>query len=283
MKFILTITTLLSLLFTYSPIFSSGWDLVFINVGNGDSILITHNGKPQVLIDGGPDSYSDYYLSRYFPFSNCYIPYIILTHPHKDHLYGLTKILNHCKVDTLIHNELNFKSNLYESWLASISKNPNIGKIISYFPAGNKIVLNDLTIFVLWPSSSNSNSNESFKTAKPESNPNDKSIALFIDHLDFEALLLADLEAELQSKIDINPYLPYIQGHLDVIKVPHQGSKDALNMEFLAKFQIDNAVFSVGPNGYGHPSPAVVSYYESLNANILRTDVLDTVSIDISN
>ena len=71
--------------------------VVFLDVGQGDSILI-QEGNIQVLVDGGPDSSVLYELQKYIPMYDREIEYVVLTHPHDDHLVGLLKVLERYEV-----------------------------------------------------------------------------------------------------------------------------------------------------------------------------------------
>ena len=68
-------------------------EVVFLNVGQGDSILVQY-GSTQLLIDGGPDSSVLYEIQKYMPIYDRNIEYMLLTHPHDDHLLGLLKVLD---------------------------------------------------------------------------------------------------------------------------------------------------------------------------------------------
>ena len=83
-------------------IFPQPFKIAFLDVGQGDSILIrTREGK-NVLIDGGPDKTILYKLEKYLPWYDRNIDAMILTHPHADHLIGLIETANLDKVERIV-------------------------------------------------------------------------------------------------------------------------------------------------------------------------------------
>ena len=66
--------------------------VIFLDVGQGDAILIQSQGY-NILIDGGPDNNLMPVISGYFPYWHPKVEYLVLTHPHADHLVGLVEFL----------------------------------------------------------------------------------------------------------------------------------------------------------------------------------------------
>jgi beta-lactamase superfamily II metal-dependent hydrolase len=231
-------------------------NLVFFDVGSGDSILIAEPGF-RVLVDGGPSNQIDWHL-----FSNtsplfCKINAAVVTHPHADHLFGLNRILGRCRVSLVFQNEVEYDSSLYKKW---IHKTRNISSKIVY---PQEIELNKTKIYVLWPEKNFS-----------DTNLNNISTVLLVDYKNFEALLMGDLETEFHIKIKehLQELNNVIDGKIDVYKVPHHGAKNGLNKEFLLWSQPKTAVVSVGENTYGHPSKSHLDFLEEVGAKVYRTD-----------
>lgn len=240
-----------------------GFEIYFFSVGNGDSFLVKYKGF-DLLIDGGPGDSLDYYLNRlYYPI--CKIDSVLLTHPHMDHTGGLQSVSKNCKVNIFFNNNLVSDSKFYKNLLNNFEKR---SKIVG-LSAGDSIFVDDLHIYVVWPS----------KEELWEQNLglNSLSTALFIDYFDFEALLLSDIEKDAQDKIDLFEYMPLVQGRVDVLKIPHHGSKDALNKDFFNKVNPKNVVLSVGKNSYGHPAKETMDFLKSKDTKIYRTDKDGTI------
>ena len=73
-------------------------NLVFIDVGQGDAILIKSANGKNILIDGGPDSDLVEKISKFIAYRNNKIDLIIITHPHRDHYYGLISVIKNTKL-----------------------------------------------------------------------------------------------------------------------------------------------------------------------------------------
>src|SRR3989338_3445862 len=91
--------------------------IAFLDVGQGDSILIrTREGK-NVLIDGGPDKTVLYKLEKYLPWYDRNIDAMILTHPHADHLIGLIETMKRYKVERIVSTGVVHTTPEYLEWL----------------------------------------------------------------------------------------------------------------------------------------------------------------------
>ena len=80
----------------------SGVEMVFLDVGQGDAILVQQDNF-QILIDGGPDDTLLYELAKYLPWYDKRIEVVILTHPHDDHLAGLMLLLKKYEVGKVLY------------------------------------------------------------------------------------------------------------------------------------------------------------------------------------
>jgi competence protein ComEC len=100
-------------------------------------------------------------------------------------------------------------------------------------------------------------------------NPNNRSVALVVEHGAFRAFLSGDSEApELESFASAG-----LVPRLTLMKAPHHGSDDALSEAFLQMASPRVVVISVGyGNTYGHPQPAALATYPRYAEQIFRTD-----------
>src|SRR3989338_7525315 len=94
--------------------------VAFLDVGQGDAIVATMPGNVQVLIDGGPSDAVVEKLSRYVPFYDKRIELIVLTHPHADHLRGLSAVLEHYEVERALISGAVYDSTTYRSFLENL-------------------------------------------------------------------------------------------------------------------------------------------------------------------
>jgi len=236
--------------------------VIFLDVGQGDAILIQTEAQQNILIDGGPDSQIIYKLDQYIPLTSRKIDLAVLTHADPDHLNGLIEVLKRYKVKQVMETGLEDNDLGYREWKKLIQEK-QIPKILTF--AGQIINLNEnLKLEVLSPS----------KELHEKSSNNLTSIVAKLSLNQVTFLLTGDAPKEIeqdliQRKIDLKS---------DVLKVGHHGSKTSTTLEFLKAVKPKYAVISVGENNkFGHPSLRVLKNLEKVNAQILRTDQMGDI------
>ncbi|MBU1148879.1 MBL fold metallo-hydrolase, partial [Patescibacteria group bacterium] len=78
-------------------------EIIFMDVGQGDAILIKTPYDQQILIDGGPDDSVLAKLGKYMPLFDRSIDLAILTHPHADHVGGFVSVLERYQIDNILY------------------------------------------------------------------------------------------------------------------------------------------------------------------------------------
>lgn len=210
----------------------------FMDVGQGDAILVQTPDGVQALIDGGPDSSVLRELSRELGYFDRSIDVIVATHPDKDHIGGLADVFeryavaNIVKTDNLSDTAV---ARMYESLVAAEGSN------IIYANRGQRIALGaSTTLEILYPEG---------EVRDLESNTS--SIVAKLEYGSTAFMLTGD------SPKSIEEYLVLTQGehlHADVLKVGHHGSRTSTSELFLAEVSPQYAVVSAGrDNSYGHP------------------------------
>lgn len=249
----------------------SNLKLQFFDVGQGDATLITTPNNKRILVDGGPSSEVDRYLFYEMPI-NCHLDYIILTHPHFDHLAGLNRVMERCSVSVILFNDIYYESAEYKKWILNVAQRPNL----TFLSARNNDVfyVDGITLYVLWP--------DSFFTNNKNMNINDSSIVLLVDYNDLEILLPGDVQAEVFKKIDIPKIRSIVDdGQLEIYKASHHGAKNALYKSFFESLRTKYVVVSSGKlNKYGHPHKEVLEFFSNLKSVIYRTDIDGTVEFN---
>jgi len=238
----------------------------FLNVGQGDAILVQTPSHHDILIDGGPSPQAiGLGLGQKMPFWDRTIDLVILTHPHADHLTGLVEVLERYRVKQVLMPDWDGASSIYDEWLKSIE-----AKQVkpSFAQAGQRIDLGDgVVIEVLNPPTP--------YLSDTESDIDNNGVALKISMAEVSFLLTADIMGEAESELIAR------RANLNntVLKVAHCGSKTSTTPIFLAMANPQVAVISVGDNTYGHPNPEVIARLEdSLGpAGIYRTDEQGTI------
>ncbi|MFA6981761.1 MAG: MBL fold metallo-hydrolase [Patescibacteria group bacterium] len=243
-----------------------GLVIEFLDVGFGDSALITTLHGKKVLIDGGGNNEVVTYLGEKMPPGFCKLDVIILTHPHADHLYGLNRVLDYCDVDTVFSNTVVYDSTLYSSWQEDL-KLQNVGVRSLY--SGEIFYIDGVEFVALWPDRDYCSDNV-----------NNLSKVILMDTGDFEVLFLGDAESEALSKISVPALKEHISdASVEVVKIPHHGSSTAMLMPFYAEIGPKDCVISVGENKYGLPSQEFLDNLKGVGCRVRRTDFEGTVRV----
>jgi competence protein ComEC len=241
----------------------------FLDVGQGDAILIKTPKGQTVLIDGGPDNKVLEKLGKYLQPLQKRIDLIILTHPHADHVSGLVEVLRRYSVGLVILNGVYLKTDNYDQFLKAIEDN-KVKVLIA--EAGEAIHFDkDLEFDILSPNKNpaglvfNKNS-ESFGTVGND--VNDTSIVGKLIFNDFSIMFMGDATSKIENQL-----LAYGDSlKSDILKVGHHGSKYSSFTNFLKTVAPKAGIIEVGAkNFYGHPSPAALSRLGMFDINIFRT------------
>jgi len=241
----------------------------FLNVGQGDAVLIKTPKGQTVLIDGGPDNKVLEKLSKYFQPLQKRIDIIILTHPHADHVTGLIEVLRRYGIGLVILSGAEIKTDVYAEFLKAAKTN-SVQILIA--EAGQAIHFDDnLEFDVLSPANSDrkvfNKKSEGFGSGGND--VNNSSIVGKLIYNNFSIMFMADATSKIENQL-----LAYGDNlKSDILKVGHHGSKYSSFTNFLSAVSPKVGIIEVGAkNFYGHPSPAALSRLGMFNVNIFRTD-----------
>ena len=240
-------------------------EVVFFDVGQGDSIFIETPKKQQILIDGGPGSAILEKLGTEMPFYDNTLDLIILTHPEKDHLTGLISVLKRYKVENILWTGVKRDTLEFKEWERKILEEKASIKIAQ---AGQKIFAAKAVLEILYPFENLAG--QEFKDS------NETSIVSRLVFGENSFLFTGDIrkseeKALLEQRANLDS---------DVLKVAHHGSKTSNSKEFIEKVSPEIAVISLGKeNSYGHPHQEVLDILEDYGIKILRTDQHGNIKI----
>jgi len=240
-------------------IFVETWPLqvVFLDVGQGDSILI-QKGMRQVLIDGGSNGKTELAeLGRYLPYFDREIEVVIATHPDRDHIGGLIDVAKNFKIGKVFTTGAEKDTSVFEEW-KDIREYDKIETLEAM--RGDEVDLGEAKLTVVSPGSS---------VDPSASDANNKSVVTRLDFGENSFLFTGDIESSAEHEILASGE----NVDVDVLKIAHHGSKYSTSYEFLDAVSPETAIISVGAkNSYGHPTEAILNSLNSRNINILRTD-----------
>lgn len=232
----------------------------FINVGQGDSILIQVNNK-NLLIDSGPNKSEDK-LKKYLKKLNISkFDYIIATHPHEDHIGNMSYIINNFDVLNFYAPKVENSTKAFETMVESLIRKDLKIKVlkanIKSIDLGKNIVVDVFSPF--------SNSYEDLNNYSP---------IVKISYGNTSFLFTGDAE-ELSENEVLNAGFDL---KCDVLKIGHHGSSSSTSEKFLKASNPSITVISVGEdNTYGHPTDTVLSRLKE--TKIYRTDINGNIVI----
>jgi len=229
------------------------------DVGQGDSIFIETAAGYKILIDGGPDNKVLNHLGKDMPFYSKQIDLAILTHPHADHFTGLIETIKRYQIKTLWINREKEQGRLFEDWEKVLKDKKIPTRVVSQ---GDKMVFPDgTTVSVIWP-----------KKDHKSTDLNLGAVVVQVSFGSFDALLAADAGGSVQSYTTSSP--------VEVLKVPHHGSKTSLNEAYISSLSPKISIISVGAkNPYGHPSQEILDFLNTIGSKVYRTDKNGTIEI----
>jgi competence protein ComEC len=284
----------------------------FLDVGQGDSIIIEFPDNTNMIIDGG-DKSTDVYtkIIRYAKGLNIKtFDYMMLTHTDSDHVGGLDNVIDYFDIKKIYMPYIQEGVTVtaaYSEFL-KLAKAENAELEISNF--GDEIISTDTTnsfIFALLSPEDKDNGeykalNEglSSNTSNLAEEKNNVSPIVLLEYLNVKIMFTGDVNesseiAMLERVNDWNslPYTPftvdeqdyYINLDVDLLKVSHHGSSGSSCNEFLAEVKPEYAVISVGEgNSYNHPHAETLSRLSSYvsDNNLYRTDINGDIIATIS-
>jgi competence protein ComEC len=229
----------------------------FLDVGQGDAILVQAPDGRQILVDGGPSPtalFSE--LGDVLPFWDRNLDLVVLTHPDGDHITGLIPLLDRYRVGQVLDVLQSDTAPEAAPWLERLAA---LGMPRILAQRGMRLPVGDLGLTVLHPGPA--------QLAGTASDDNNNAVVLRLDYGQTSFILTGDAESEAEADM-IAAGLPL---RADVLKIGHHGSNGASSPAFIAAVAPRLALIPVGAdNKFGHPHPAVLDRLEGVE--LLRTD-----------
>ena len=246
---------LLIFLLTFS-FYPKKWEIIFLDVGQGDSSMINTINEKIILIDGGPwgNEVEGYLSSKGINRPELYI----VSHGDADHINGIIWLMDN-KPPKNILLPIKSKDNELVKKLLFLAKEKNVNVI--YGHSGQQFYIDDTKFEILSPS-----------LEQEYTNCNDHSLVILVTYGYKNVLLTGDIEKNVLDKLKVNK-------DIDLLKVPHHGSNTGNSRAFYDNTNVDIGLVSCGKNNrYGHPGKELLSLFKEREIKIIRTDLKGSIS-----
>lgn len=255
-----------------------GLSVTFLDVGQGDGIVLQLPKGGCAVIDGGSSTVKEVGAKRILPYLKCSgirkVDNLFITHMDQDHINGLTEILTAIRDGTTTLKigtvALPYLATHGESYVTTVKLAKEAGVRILYLSEGDEITLDGVHITVMNPDPENED------PVEPDENA--QCLVLSVSYQNFDALFTGDVSAEGEENI-----LRQIKDkdkHYEVLKVAHHGSRFSTSEEFISQVRPSVSVISVGKgNFYGHPHAALLARLRKSGCDIFKTQDGGAVTI----
>ncbi len=251
-------------------------EVLFLDVGQGDAILVSTPDEHHMLVDAGPSSpFSDAGESVVVPHLKHVgidkLDVVVVTHPDSDHLGGVPSVVKSVEIGRFIHSGRSSESNLFVRSRRILQKN---GVPSSPVVVGDSIALGDhVLVSALGPPGA---------SVSASWEENDASVVLMISFGKTRILLPGDVEHAGEQWL-VKRFGSRLAS--DLVKVAHHGSSTSSTPVFVKATTSDSsrhplAVIPVGRfNQFGMPVPDVLTRWQVHTDSLFRTDIHGSVRV----
>ena len=218
----------------------TGLRLTFLDVGQGDGVLVEVPGG-SMLVDQGPPEADVAGQLRSSGIRS--LTAVVLTHPQRDHIGGAPEVVRRIRVGAILDPALAVHSPDHAA-TEEVVRQKRVPVVVAR--AGDEFHLGRARVRVLWPDDAGLESQD----------PNENAVVLLVTYGATDVLLTADAESPVTRRLPLRP--------VEVLKVAHHGSEDPGLPDLLRMLDPEVAVISVGEgNDYGHPRPETLTALET--------------------
>ena len=250
--------------------------VTFLDVSQGNSAVVELPGQGVMLIDGGGFHDNSFDVGRYV-----LAPYLwyrritrldtmVLSHPHPDHYQGLRFVAAHFPIEQFWYSTLSW----WHPDIRSLVKTLADKKAAFLGPRqlATDRYLNGVEVQVLHPAPDFTCTS----TTPTDKELNNLSLVIHLKYKDVSFLFPGDMEKETEDQLASLPHLEPV----DVLLVPHHGSRTSSSILLLKRLKPKIAIFSVGfENRFHLPAYQILRRYAALSIRTYRTDVHGAITV----
>ena len=242
----------------------SGLDAYVLDVGQGESVLLSSGGQFALVDCGSRNSWYDAggIAADHLATMGCgTLDYLILTHYDYDHVSGVTELLARTRVDTLLLPDVADDAGMrLQVELAARDH----GADIRYVRAETSLPLGRSSLTIYPPGDVKGD--------------NEQCLAILCTYGDYDLLITGDMNMAAERQLIAEHDLPDIEA----LVVGHHGSKSSTSEELLEAVTPEVGIISVGDNSYGHPTEDALRRLVLADVDICRTDKQGTVHLSVN-
>lgn len=255
---------------TFLPMIQNDLKLVFLDVGQGDSIYIKTPDEKHILVDGGGRLFDS---ERGFePGEDIVVPFllkngvgrldlIVKSHDHSDHIGGLRAVASNLPIGAFMEYPPSEGSEKYHE-LKSIINRKDIHTINAY--AGQIYTIGRyVTLEVFYPDAEGRSLSKFY-----DGDDNNRSLIFLLRYKDAEVLFTGDIYEDVEEYVASD-----WDKNVDILKVAHHGSRTSSSRYWLDAVNPYLAVIQVGNNNFGHPHEEVLERFAGTGTKVLRNDI----------
>lgn len=268
------------------PLPSAAFEAAFLDVGQGDGIVLRERSGTVITVDGGSSDVQSVGSRRMIPYLKAngirVIDCALISHADSDHISGICELLAEMPPYSAYRaaaagytGEILIKSIalplLQEpdaAYLSLVESAAEKNVEVLYLAAGDFILAGEgLRLSCLAP-----------QEGEVFSDRNASSMVLLVSYGEFDLMLTGDIDAAGEKSLLTRQEL---NGHpIELLKAAHHGSSTSSSKEFIRELRPVCAVVSCGKNNrYGHPHAETISVLSEVAIKILRTDELGCITV----
>ena len=237
-------------------------EISYLDVGQGDSAYIRVNDF-DILIDAGPRSDSDKLMEQLKEKNIDDFEIVIATHPHEDHIGGMTKVFSEYDVESFYMPKSTSTTKTFENMINAVK---NEGLKVQVIKEGMSFDLGDGAKLEVYSPIQDS-----------YDNLNNYSPIMKLIYGNNSFIFTGDAEKEVEEEV-LEKYSNNLKA--DVIKFGHHGSSTSSSEAFIEAISPKYGIISCGvDNSYGHPHREVLEVINKMNIKTYRTDKQGEITI----
>lgn len=237
-------------------------EVSYLDVGQGDAAYIKVNDI-DILIDAGSKSDVDKLMKQLEEKNIDDFEIVIATHPHEDHIGGMTKVLQTYKVENFYMPKKEHSTKVFENMIKEVEKQGLKAKVLK---EGVKIDIGEGALL------------ETFSPIQDSyDNLNNYSPIMKLTFGNKSFLFTGDAEKDVEAEV-LSKYKDKLDS--DVIKFGHHGSSTSSSQSFIEAVSPDYGIISCGvDNSYGHPHKEILKLIQDMNIEAYRTDTQGQITV----